>query len=93
VEQVGCQQLQGHDIQIIAGQLDINGVNSSSASISHLKAAAPIRLIDGGVSSPKNSGSGSPRKVKSRHRSRRCPGLHEGLLMGGGTEELVSPGP
>src|SRR5882724_7376594 len=32
---------------------------SSPALISHLKAAAPIRLIEGGVISPKNLGSGS----------------------------------
>src|SRR5882724_13689210 len=34
----------------------------SPASISRLKAAAPIRLIEGDVVSPKNSCSGSPRK-------------------------------
>src|SRR5882724_11047278 len=37
---------------------------SSPASISRLKAAAPIRLIECGVVSPKNSGSGSPREGK-----------------------------
>jgi len=35
---------------------------SSPVSISHLKAAAPIRLIEGVVISLKNSCSGSPRK-------------------------------
>src|SRR5882724_6980321 len=34
---------------------------SSPTLMSHLKAAAPIRLIEGDVVSPKNSGSGSPR--------------------------------
>ena len=34
---------------------------SSPTSISHLKAAAPIRLIEGSVILPKNLGLGSPR--------------------------------
>src|SRR5882724_9256404 len=37
---------------------------SSPTSISHLKAAAPIRLIEGVVVSLRNSCSGSPRKGK-----------------------------
>ena len=53
---------QGHNIQIIAGWLDINGYTSSPTSINCLRAAVPIRLIEGSVVSPKNSGSGSPRK-------------------------------
>jgi len=55
---------QGRDVQIIASWLDINGVYFLTTSISRLKAAAPIRLIEGSVVSPKNSGSGSPRKGK-----------------------------
>src|SRR5882724_4732308 len=39
---------------------------SSPALISHLKAAAPIRLIEGSVISLKNSCSGSPRDGRER---------------------------
>src|SRR5882724_1159556 len=52
---------------------------SSSASISHLKAATPIRLIDGSVVSPKNQVQGHQGRVMNHHQSWRCPGCHEGL--------------
>src|SRR5882724_8241844 len=66
---------------------------SSPASISHLKAATPIRLIEGGVILPKNLGSGSPRKGKESSSESELPRSPGGSSMGGGTEELVGPGP
>src|SRR5882724_10007128 len=66
---------------------------SSPGSISHLKAAALIRLIEGGVVSPKNSGSGSPRKGKESSSESEAPQSSGGSSMGGGAEELVSLGP
>src|SRR5882724_9581707 len=65
---------------------------SSPASISHLKAATPIRLIEGGVILPKNLGSGSPRKGKESSSESELPRSPGGSSMGG-TEELVGPGP
>jgi len=44
--------LQGRDVQIITSQLDIMVYTSSPALISRLKAAAPIRLIEGGFHDP-----------------------------------------
>src|SRR5882724_13451049 len=66
---------------------------SSPVLISHLKAAAPIRLIEGSVISPNNSGLGSPRKGKELSSSSESPRSPWGSSMGGGTEELVGPGP
>src|SRR5882724_5633709 len=66
---------------------------SSPALISHLKAATPIRLIEGGVVSSKNSGSGSPRKGKESSLESESPKSPGGSSMGGGTEELFGPGP
>src|SRR5882724_515192 len=66
---------------------------SSPTLISHLKAAAPIRLIEGGVISPKISGSGSPRKGKESSSELEAPRSSWGSLVGGGTCELVGPGP
>ena len=66
---------------------------SSPTSISHLKAAAPIRLIEGGVVSPKNSGSGPPRKGRESSLELGSPRPSWGSSMGGGTCELVGPVP
>src|SRR5882724_12357714 len=66
---------------------------SSPASISRLKAATPIRLIDGGVVSPKNSGSGSPREGRESSSESEAPKSSGRSSMGGGAKELVGPGP
>src|SRR5882724_12379185 len=66
---------------------------SSPTSISLLKAAAPIRLIEGGVFSPNNLGLGSPRKGKESSSESEAPRSSCGSSRGSGTEELVGPGP
>src|SRR5882724_8131225 len=58
---------------------------SSPTSISHLKAAAPIRLIKGGVILPKNLGSGSPRKGNKSLSELEAPMSSQGPSVGSGT--------
>src|SRR5882724_10188049 len=65
---------------------------SSPTLISHLKAAAPIRLIESSVVLPKNSGLGSPRKGKELLSELEVPRSSWGSLIAGGTCELVNPG-
>jgi len=83
---------QGCNIQIIAGRLDINGVYLFTTSISHLKAATSIRLVEGGVFSPKNLGLGSPRKVRNWSGVGGTQ-VFMRVLDGWWDEELVGPGP
>ena len=65
---------------------------SSPTLISHLKAAAPIRLIEGGVILPKNSGLGSPRNGSESLSESGVPRPSLGPSVGGGTCDLAGPG-
>ena len=77
---------QGRNVQVIDGRLDINGVNLFTRIDDRLKAGAPIRLIEGGVVSPKNSGLGSPRKGKESSSESGAPRPSSGLSVGRGPE-------
>src|SRR5882724_4144349 len=65
---------------------------SSPTSISHLKAATPIRLIEGGVISPNNSGLGSPRNGRESSLELGVPRHSLGSSVGSGTCYLAGPG-
>src|SRR5882724_7516035 len=92
-ERVDCQQLTRPQYPDNCWSAGYQWCIPSPASISHFKAAAPIRLIEGGVVFPKNLGLGLPRKGKESSSESEAPRSSLGPLMIGGTCELISPGP